>query len=119
IVTSFFTSVFISRLLIERSFKRAGKLSFSSSFTDRLFANVQFDVMKWKKPAYAFSLAVITFGMVAMAIKGPNLGVDFKGGRSYVVQFDDAVPASDVRGALLDNFEEEGTEVKTFGASNR
>ncbi|WP_018476937.1 protein translocase subunit SecDF [Pontibacter roseus] len=119
IVTSFFTSVFISRLLVERSFKKAGKLSFSSSFTDRLFADVKFDVMKWKKPAYAFSLSIIIFGIVAMAIKGPNLGIDFRGGRSYVVQFDDAVPASDVRGALLDNFEEEGTEVKTFGASNR
>ncbi|MHC2991099.1 preprotein translocase subunit SecD [Pontibacter sp. HJ8] len=119
IVTSFFTSVYISRLLIERNFNRAGKLSFSSSFTDKMFANVKFDVMKWKKASYAFSLSIIAFGLIAMAIKGPNLGIDFKGGRSYIVQFDDAVPASDVRGALLDNFEEEGTEVKTFGASNR
>ncbi|MFD2246102.1 protein translocase subunit SecDF [Pontibacter ruber] len=119
IVTSFFTSVFISRLLIESSFKRAGRLSFSSSFTDRMFANVKFDVMKWKKPAYAFSLAILAFGFIAMAIKGPNLGVDFKGGRSYIVQLDQAVPASEVRGALIDNFQEAGTEVKTFGASNR
>ncbi|MBC5773995.1 protein translocase subunit SecDF [Pontibacter sp. KCTC 32443] len=119
IATSFFTSVYISRLFIEASFQKAGKLSFSNAFAERLFQNVKFDVMKWKKPAYAFSLGLIIFGFVAMAIKGPNLGVDFKGGRSYVVEFDQAVPASDVRAALSDDFQEAGTEVKTFGASNR
>ncbi|WP_242926778.1 protein translocase subunit SecDF [Pontibacter vulgaris] len=119
IVTSFFTSVFISRLFIESTFKRAGKLSFSNALAERMFQNVKFDVMKWKKPAYAFSLAILVFGFVAMAIKGPNLGVDFKGGRSYVVEFDKAVPASDIRASLVDNFQEAGTEVKTFGASNR
>lgn len=119
IVTSFFTSVFISRLLIERTFRKAGKLSFSSSLADKMFRNVKFDVMKIKKPAYAFSLTVIAFGFIAMAIKGPNLGIDFTGGRSYVVEFDQAVPASDVRASLLDDFQQAGTEVKTFGASNR
>jgi SecD/SecF fusion protein len=120
IVTSFFTSVFISRILIERTFKKGGKLSFSTSLADRMFRNVRFDAMKLKKPAYAFSLAVIVFGFVAMYINGgPNLGVDFKGGRSYVVEFDQALPASDVRAALVDDFKEAGTEVKTYGASNR
>jgi SecD/SecF fusion protein len=120
IVTSFFTSVFISRILIERTFKKGGKLSFSTSLADKMFRNVKFDAMKLKKPAYAFSLAVIAFGFVAMYLNGgPNLGVDFKGGRSYVVEFDQAVPASDVRAALVDDFKEAGTEVKTYGASNR
>jgi SecD/SecF fusion protein len=120
IVTSFFTSVFISRLLVESSFKRAGKLSFSSALAGKLFRNVTFDVMKYRKPAYAFSLAVLALGFVAMYINGgPNLGVDFKGGRSYVVEFDQALPASDVRSALVDDFKEAGTEVKTYGASNR
>ncbi|MBX0334779.1 protein translocase subunit SecDF [Pontibacter sp. HSC-14F20] len=120
IVTSFFTSVFISRILIERSFKRSGKLSFSTSIADKMFRNVKFDVMKIRKPAYAFSLSIIVLGFVAMFINGgPNLGVDFKGGRSYVVEFDQAIPAPDLRSALLDNFESAGTEVKTFGASNR
>ncbi|WP_299825491.1 protein translocase subunit SecDF [uncultured Pontibacter sp.] len=120
IVTSFFTSVFISRLLVERTFKKAGKLSFSSSLADKMFRNVKFDVMKFRKGAYAFSLAVIAFGFIAMYINGgPNLGVDFKGGRSYVVEFDQAVPASEIRESLVGNFQGAGTEVKTFGASNR
>ncbi|WP_161888966.1 protein translocase subunit SecDF [Pontibacter russatus] len=120
IATSFFTSVFISRIFIESAFKNSGKLSFSTSLADKMFRNVKFDAMKLKKPAYAFSLGIIVFGFVAMYINGgPNLGVDFKGGRSYVVQFDEAVPASDVRSALVDEFQEAGTEVKTYGASDR
>ncbi|WP_299704769.1 protein translocase subunit SecDF [uncultured Pontibacter sp.] len=120
IATSFFTSVFISRILVERVFKKSGKLSFGTALSANMFRNIKFDVMKFRKPAYAFSLAVIVFGFVAMYINGgPNLGVDFKGGRSYVVNFDQAIAASDVRSALLDDFESAGTEVKTFGASNR
>ncbi|OKL39130.1 protein translocase subunit SecDF [Pontibacter flavimaris] len=119
IVTSFFTSVYISRLLVESTFKRAGKLSFSSSLADKMFRNVKFDVMKIRKPAYGFSIALIAFGFIAMAITGPNLGIDFTGGRSYVVEFEQAVPASEIREGLLDDFQQEGTEVKTFGASNR
>ncbi|GAB3827777.1 protein translocase subunit SecDF [Pontibacter rugosus] len=119
IVTSFFTSVFISRLFVEGTFKKGGKLSFSTSLADKMFRNITFDVMKYRKPAYAFSLFILVFGIVAMFIKGPNLGVDFRGGRSYVVEFDQAVPASEVRSNLLDEFQEAGTEVKTFGASNR
>ncbi|GHA70473.1 protein translocase subunit SecDF [Pontibacter akesuensis] len=119
IVTSFFTSVFLSRLFIEATYKKGGKLSFSTSLADKMFRNVTFDVMKYRKPAYAFSLFILVFGIVAMFITGPNLGVDFKGGRSYVVEFDQAVPASEVRSSLLDEFQQAGTEVKTFGASNR
>lgn len=119
IVTSFFTSVFISRLFVESTFKKGGKLAFSTSLADKMFRNITFDVMKYRKPAYAFSLFILAFGFVAMAIKGPNLGVDFRGGRSYVIEFDQAVPASEVRSALMDDFQEAGTEVKTFGASNR
>ncbi|MCJ8163978.1 protein translocase subunit SecDF [Pontibacter sp. E15-1] len=120
IVTSFFTSVFISRLFVENTFKKGGKLAFSTSLADRMFRNITFDVMAYRKPAYAFSLAVLVFGFVAMYINGgPNLGVDFRGGRSYVVEFDEAVPASDVRTALVDDFQQAGTEVKTYDSPNR
>ncbi len=120
IVTSFFTSVFISRLFVENTFKKGGKLAFSTSLADKMFRNIKFDVMAYRKPAYAFSLAVLVFGFVAMYINGgPNLGVDFRGGRSYVVEFDESVPASDVRTALFDDFQQAGTEVKTYDSPNR
>ncbi|MFD3000228.1 protein translocase subunit SecDF [Pontibacter toksunensis] len=120
IVTSFFTSVFISRVFVENAFKRGGKLSFSTFISGKMFRNITFDVMKYRKPAYAFSIGILVFGFVAMYINGgPNLGVDFKGGRSYVVELDQAVPASDVRTALADDFQEAGTEVKTYDTPNR
>ncbi|MCC9165961.1 protein translocase subunit SecDF [Pontibacter harenae] len=120
IATSFFTSIFITRLFVEGTFKKGGKLSFSTSLADKMFRNIKFDVMKYRKAAYAFSLSVIVFGFVAMFINGgPNLGVDFRGGRSYVVEFSESVSASEVRSSLIDDFGNEGTEVKTYDAPNR
>lgn len=123
IATSFFTAVYLSRLIIEwwtANGTKADRMSFSTVFSRNLFKNFNFDVLKYRKAAYIGSTLVIALGFVVMAMQGgPNLGVDFKGGRSYVVDFDKAVPASDVRSALLDEFKDAGTEVKTFGASNR
>ncbi|GEO03111.1 protein translocase subunit SecDF [Adhaeribacter aerolatus] len=122
IATSFFTAVYISRLIIEWwiSGKNGENMSFATGISKGLFKNFNFDFLKHRKVAYIGSATVITLGFVAMALQGgPNLGVDFKGGRSYVVQFDKAVPASDVRAALNDEFKDAGTEVKTYGASNR
>jgi SecD/SecF fusion protein len=123
IATSFFTAVFLSRLIIEwwtAGGKKADAMSFSTGFSRNLFKNFNFDIVKHRKTAYIASTVVIVLGFVVMAMQGgPNLGVDFKGGRSYVVDFEKAVPASDVRTALLNDFKDAGTEVKTFGASNR
>jgi len=122
IATSFFTAVYVSRLLIEwiASGKKISNMSFSTVFSRNMFKNLKFDVVKYRKVAYIGSAVVIILGFVSMALQGgPNLGVDFKGGRSYLVNFDQAVPASEVRSALLDNFKGQGTEVKTFGSSNR
>jgi SecD/SecF fusion protein len=121
--TSFFTAVYLSRLIIEwwtGNGKRVDRMSFSTVFSRGLFKNFNFDVLKYRKAAYIGSTLVIVLGFVVMALQGgPNLGVDFKGGRSYVVDFEKAIPASDVRSALLDDFKDAGTEVKTFGRSNR
>ena len=122
IATSFFTAVYVSRLLIEwmTSGKKVSNMSFSTVFSRNMFKNLKFDVVKYRKIAYIGSTVVILLGFVSMFLQGgPNLGVDFKGGRSYLVNFDQAVPASDVRTALLDEFKGQGTEVKTFGSSNR
>jgi len=122
IATSFFTAVYVSRLLIEwmTSGKKVSNMSFSTVFSRNMFKNLKFDVVKYRKVAYIGSTLVILLGFVSMFLQGgPNLGVDFKGGRSYLVNFNQAVPASDVRTALLDEFKGQGTEVKTFGSSNR
>jgi SecD/SecF fusion protein len=122
IATSFFTAVYISRLLIEwmTSGKNGNSLSLETAMSRNWFKNINFDILGNRKKAYIFSIAFIVFGIVAIFLKGGlPLGVDFRGGRSYVVDFKNAVPASDVRSALDDEFQGAGTEVKTYGASNR
>ncbi|MBC3538417.1 protein translocase subunit SecDF [Rufibacter sediminis] len=122
IATSFFSAVFISRLLVEwmTKGKETSKLSLETPLSRNWFKNIKFDILGNRKKAYIFSAIFILFGIVAVFIKGElPLGVDFKGGRSYVVDFNNAVPASEVRSSLDDEFEGAGTEVKTYGASNR
>ncbi|WP_324675920.1 protein translocase subunit SecDF [Hymenobacter sp. GOD-10R] len=122
VLTSFLSAVYVSRLIIEwlTKGKETTTISFSTPISRGLFQNLNFDIVGKRKIAYIFSTVVIVLGFVLMAVQGgPNLGVDFRGGRSYVVDFNKAEVASDVREALTDDFKGAGTEVKTFGAENR
>ncbi|GAA4005803.1 protein translocase subunit SecDF [Hymenobacter fastidiosus] len=122
VLTSFLSAVYVSRIIIEwlTSGKETTSISFSTPVSRNLFQNVNFDIVGKRKIAYAFSTFFIVVGFVLMAVQGgPNLGVDFRGGRSYVVDFSKPEVASDVREALAKNFQGAGTEVKTFGNENR
>ncbi|MCU0390482.1 MAG: protein translocase subunit SecDF [Thermoflexibacter sp.] len=122
IFCSFFTAVFVSRVIIELIIAKKGndtKLSFSTPFTKNLFANVKYDYIGKKKIAYVISGTIIIVGLTLAFIQGLNFGVDFKGGRTFIVEFNEKVVASDVRSALVDDFENKGTEVKTYGSTNK
>jgi len=122
VLTSFLSAVYVSRLIIEwlTKDKETTSISFSTPISRGLFKNLNFDIVGKRKIAYIFSTVVIVIGFVLMAVQGgPNLGVDFRGGRSYVVDFNKAEVASDVRESLTDDFKGAGTEVKTFGNPNR
>ncbi len=122
VFTSFLTAVYVSRVIIEALV--AGKddqnVSFKSTFSRVMFKNPNFDFIGKRKIAYAFSLGILVLGFGVMFLQGgPLLGVDFKGGRSYVVDFNQPVPASDVRESLMGNFQNAGTEAKTYGGAQR
>ncbi|WP_224998588.1 protein translocase subunit SecDF [Cesiribacter sp. SM1] len=122
IVSSLFTAVFITRLLIEWMARKDSKLllSFSTPFSRSLFRNLNIDFIGKRKMAYAFSALVIGAGLVSILLQGGlNLGVDFRGGRSYVVKFSEPLPAAQVREALADDFEQTGLEVKTFNGKHQ
>lgn len=122
IVCSFFTAVFVSRIIIELIIAKKGnesKLSFYLPFSKNLFTKMHFPYMQKRKMAYAFSGAIIVIGFALIAFRGLNFGVDFKGGRTFVVEFKEKVIASDIRSALVDNFESKGTEVKTYDTDNK
>ncbi|MBT1709777.1 protein translocase subunit SecDF [Fulvivirgaceae bacterium PWU5] len=118
IVCSFFTSVFFTRVIFEYYTRRGKKISFSRGWSKTLFRSINFDFIGNRKIYYTISGAIVVAGIVMIAFKGFNYGVDFKGGRTYIVGFEKSLSASDVRGALTKSFEET-PEVKTFGGTTK
>ena len=87
IACSFFSAVFITRVIVEAFSKKGdkSKMSFSNAFSKNALTGLKFDFLGKRRLAYMFSGTFITIGIIAMLIKGITLGVDFKGGRSYIV----------------------------------
>ncbi|PZR40115.1 MAG: protein translocase subunit SecDF [Azospira oryzae] len=119
IICSFFTSVFFTRILFEFYVRRGKTIGFSMGWSKDLFRSIKIDFIGNRKIYYTISLTVIIAGMVMLAVKGFNYGVDFKGGRSYVVQLDTPVSSSDLRESLEAPFEGASVEVKTFGSDSK
>ena len=122
IFCSFFTAVYISRVILVWfvTKKNPTNIGFHTVFSKNLFQNLNFDYIGKRKAAYAFSISLLVLGAVSIVAQGGlNLGVDFKGGRSYIVQFAEPVSASDLKVNLSDAFAQTGTEVKTFGSSSK
>ncbi len=120
IFCSFFSAVYITRVIVEWMTNRGdeSKISFNTPFSRNLLSSINIDFMSRRKKAYIFSAIVIIIGMSLVFTQGLNLGVDFKGGRSYIVNFADPVEATNMKIALSETFEGEGTEVKNYGANN-
>lgn len=121
IACSFFSAVFITRVIIEFLTRKGddSKLSFSLPFASNLLTNLNFKFIEARKKAYIFSASFILIGMVTLVVSGGlSMGVDFTGGRSYVVTFNDPVVPSAMKVSLQETFEDAGTEIKTFGANN-
>jgi len=118
IATSLFTAVFITRLLIDKSVNKGNNLTFNTSVSKGWFQNINIEFLRKRKIAYIVSGAVIIAGIVSIFSIGLKQGVDFKGGRSYVVRFDQAMNATEVASTLKDAF---GTapEVKTYGSDHQ
>ncbi|MDD2527177.1 MAG: protein translocase subunit SecDF [Lentimicrobiaceae bacterium] len=118
IITSLFTAIFISRVIFENLLSKNKKITFDNQYTRDAFSNVNFNFVGMRKKFYIASGILIVIGVISLATKGLNFGVDFTGGRTYVVRFDKPVSTSDVREALQVSFDE-APEVKTFGSSNQ
>jgi len=117
IATSLFTAIFITRLLIDNKVFKSGKLSFSTKSTKDLFSNLSIKFLSKRKATYVISAVLILISLSSLVVQGLNQGVDFLGGRSYIVRFDKEVKSSDIESTLNDAFG--SAEVKTFGPSNQ
>ena len=118
IATSLFTAVFITRILIDSAVNKGTNLTFDTSISKGWFQNINVAFLKKRKIAYVISGIIIAIGLTSIFTVGLKQGVDFKGGRSYVVRFDQPMNATEVAGTLKDAF---GTapEVKTYGTDNQ
>jgi len=120
IATSFFSAVYISRVVIEWMVRKGddAKVSFETFVTWSIGRNTNYDFIANRKKAYIFSSVFIAIGMILIAVQGLNLGVDFKGGRYYIVTFSQPVDATKMRSDLTASFEEASTEVKNYDGNN-
>ncbi|MFL3663475.1 MAG: protein translocase subunit SecDF [Flavobacteriales bacterium] len=120
ILTSLFTAIFITRLIFEYQLNRGKVLKFATNLTDGLFQNTNIQFLKNRKKFYILSGVIILIGIGSLATKGLQKGVDFQGGRTYVVRFEntDKVETQTVSQQLATLFES-APEVKTFGDDNQ
>jgi SecD/SecF fusion protein len=117
ILTSLFTAIFISRLLIDWYLNRGGKLEFSTGMTKGLFRSINLDFLKKRKLAYVISGVIITAGLASLFTTGLDQGIDFVGGRTYTVRFAQDMNTEEVKTAVNDVFN--SAEVKTIGSANQ
>ncbi len=116
ILTSLFAAIFITRLILEYYIRNGKTLNFTSKLATSLFADSNFDFVSRRKTYYTISSIIIGLGIISAIFQGFSLGVDFKGGRSYVLRFEKAVSTDEIRSALTPVL---GTapEVKTYGGT--
>jgi SecD/SecF fusion protein len=124
ILTSLFAAIFITRLIISARLAKGKTISFSTKMTEGAFKNINIDFINKRKRFYVLSAVIISLGLGSLFTKGLHLGVDFAGGRTYVVRFDDTVDNEALRSALSAVFVDEdglnfSPQVKTFGDDNQ
>ena len=117
IATSLCTAIFVTRLLVDGRLRKGHSLEFATKATKNLFRNLSITFLKKRTIAYVVSGVLITIGVFSLFTKGLNQGVDFVGGRSYTVRFEQAVSPSDAQAQLVSLLG--SAEAKTFGEDNQ
>jgi SecD/SecF fusion protein len=118
IVTSLFTAIFLTRLIFEWQLKKSKKITFTAKITSNWLVDPKIKFLDKRKIAYIISGSLLTLSILSFVVRGFELGVDFQGGRTYTVKFDQDVKVADVQKALAAEFGV-SPEVKTFGSNNQ
>jgi len=118
VLTSLFTAIFITRLIFEWYLNRNKEITYSTKLTEGLFKNTNIKFLEKRKLFYVISAILVFVSVGALFTKGLNLGVDFTGGRTYVVRFNQSVSTVDVANYLAEVYGQ-APEVKTFGADDQ
>lgn len=120
ILTSLFCAIFITRIIFDRILEKNKPVAFSTKLTENAFKNININFVAKRKIYYGISLSIILIGVIFFFKNGFNYGVDFQGGRTYVVRFEKDIEQTEVRESLSKVFgEETGLEVKTYGGDHQ
>lgn len=119
IASSFFSAVFITRVIVTWMSKKGDQssISFATPFAKNALSELNLDFLGKRKIAYLISSSIIVIGLGMAAVNGLKFGVDFTGGRSYIVEFVEPIAASDLKTGLDREFDG-SVEVKTYGSNN-
>ena len=117
ILTSLFSAIVLTRLMYERMLTKNRKITFDTKLTRNAFKNAHIDFLGKRKIFYVISGLIIVAGVVSLATRGLNLGVDFSGGRNYVISFHQDVETADITQHLEEEFGEAPTVI-TYGTRN-
>jgi len=118
ILTSLFTAIFITRIIYESALKKNRNLTFSIKITADVFKHTKIDFIGMRKYFYVASGVILLAGVVSLFVRGLNPGIDFTGGRTYVVRFDNPVTTEDIAARLTTSFGEL-PQVVTYGNDNQ
>ena len=124
ILTSLFAAIFITRLVISSRLNKGKEVTFSTKLTDGAFKNINIDFIGKRKKFYILSSVIVLLGIGSLFTKGLNYGVDFVGGRTYVVRFAENIDKDLLRESLSNSFvDSDGLkytpQIKTFGDDNQ
>ncbi len=119
ILSSLFTAIFISRIVFTNLLDNNKKITFDFPMTRNFLQGTKIDFLGLRKYAYIFSITLSVIGLISLFTRGLDQGVDFTGGRTFVIRFDQEVKTTDVRQALTAQFEGNAPEVKTFGPNTQ
>jgi len=118
ILSSLFTAIFVARLVFDSRLSKGKEPKFWTGISNGAFKNLNIDFISKRRVAYLIAGFLVLAGLTSMAIKGFDLGVDFSGGRNYVIQFDQPAKIAEIRTALTDKFEN-APVVKSFSTENQ
>jgi SecD/SecF fusion protein len=123
ILTSMFTAIFLTRMIMSKRLENGKSITFWNNWSKDILVNANYDWMNKRKVFYGISAVIIGIGMFSVFTRGFNLGVDFSGGRMYVVKFEQPVEAEGIRGSLDKSFlnadgSSSTVNVKTYGGAS-
>jgi SecD/SecF fusion protein len=118
ILTSVFASIFLTRLIYESLLKRNVNLHFSIKLTADIFKHTKIDFIGLRKYFYIVSGVIITSGIISLFVRGLNPGIDFAGGRTFVIRFEKPVVTEDIANKLNIAFGDL-PQVVTYGKQNQ